>query len=144
MLEIMRDPRMGSFGVLALLISMLLRVGALGALAEPAPVLAALVGAGALSRAPLPVMMRLLSLAREDGVPPRAGQPIGTRAVLAVMLGVLIAGLAIGPVVALVMLLLTAGGVSAIGALSLRLIGGITGSVLGAAQQMSEVLILLG
>ena len=51
MLEIMRDPRMGSFGVLALLISMLLRVGALGALAEPAPVLAALVGAGALSSA---------------------------------------------------------------------------------------------
>lgn len=143
-LEIMRDPRTGSFGALALVLAVLLRVGALAALAEPALVLAASIGAGALSRSPLPVMMRLLPAARQDGLAAGAGRPVGPRAVATVVLGALIAGMALGPVAGIAALLLTAGAASALGALAVRQLGGVTGDVLGAVQQTSEILVLLG
>ena len=142
-LEIMRDPRVGSFGVLALVLAVVLRVGALAALAEPALVLAASIGAGALSRTPLPVLMRLLPPARDDGLAAGAGRPVGPRTVATVVIGVLVAGLALGPLVGAVALLLTAAASAAIGALALRRIGGLTGDVLGAVQQASEILTLL-
>lgn len=143
-LEIMRDPRVGSFGVLALVLAVLLRIGALAALAEPVLVLAASIGAGALSRTPLPVLMRLLPAARQDGLAADVGRPVGPRAVAAVVIGVLLAGLALGPLGGLVALVLTAAAAALIAGLAIRLIGGLTGDVLGAIQQASEILVLLG
>ena len=142
-LEIMRDPRTGSFGVLALVLSVLVRVGAIAALAEPMLVVAALIAAGGLSRAPLPAMMRLLPAARADGLAAGAGQPVGPRAMASVAIGVMVAGLALGPLAGAVALLVTAAAAAGTGALAWRKIGGITGDVLGAAQQTAEAGVLI-
>ena len=56
-LRILRDSRIGSFGAMALMLALLARIGALAALASPALVAAALIAAGAASRAALPVIM---------------------------------------------------------------------------------------
>lgn len=142
-LAIMRDPRLGSFGVLALVLTLLLRVACLAALAEPFLVLAALLAAGALSRAPLPVMMAVLPAARLDGLAATAGRPASGRAVAAVAFAAVLAGLALGPIAGGVALLAAGAAAGSIGALALRRIGGITGDVLGAAQQVAEVAVLL-
>ena len=142
-LAIMHDPRTGTFGALALTLSVLVRTAALGALAEPALVLAALVGAGALSRAPLPAMMRLLPPARAGGLAAGAGQPVGGRAVTAVIVGAVIGGFALGPLAAGVAVLAAGGAAAAVGTLAWRQIGGVTGDVLGAAQQVAEVAVLV-
>ena len=56
-LAIMRDSRIGAFGVIALILSLAIRAGALAALAAPGAVLAALVVAGAGSRAATAAVM---------------------------------------------------------------------------------------
>ena len=72
-LAIMRDPRIGSYGALALVLAVLARAGAMAALAEPAAVAAALVAAGAASRAALPAVMAALPQARPDGLAAKGG-----------------------------------------------------------------------
>ena len=53
-LRIMRDPRIGSFGALALVLGLLARAGALAALAAPGAVAAALIAAAACPAPPWP------------------------------------------------------------------------------------------
>jgi adenosylcobinamide-GDP ribazoletransferase len=76
-LEIMRDSRIGSYGVLALVFSVLLRSAFIGALAEgPTGALpAALIAAHAVSRAGLPAILMLLRPARTGGLGAAAGRP---------------------------------------------------------------------
>ena len=66
-LAIMRDARVGSYGVLALILSVGLRVGAITLMAKPALVVAALIAAGAASRATAVALMVALPHARSDG-----------------------------------------------------------------------------
>ena len=75
-LAIMRDSRHGTFGILALVLSMGLRAAALAALGDPIHVGLALMAAHAASRGELPWLMRLLGPARPRGwaLPP-AGRP---------------------------------------------------------------------
>src|SRR5690349_9302793 len=56
-LEIMRDSRIGTYGVCALILSFMLRAGALAAIADPKLVAFALAAAHAMSRAALPAFM---------------------------------------------------------------------------------------
>src|SRR6204780_1970299 len=56
-LEIMRDSRIGTYGVCALILSILLRVAALVAFANPAPAVWALIAAHGGARATLPLFM---------------------------------------------------------------------------------------
>ncbi|MDD9718206.1 adenosylcobinamide-GDP ribazoletransferase [Dinoroseobacter sp. PD6] len=145
-LEIMRDSRIGAYGVLALGLGLLLRWSCLAALlAETGPVatLAALVAVGAMSRAAMVGVMRALPLARNDGLSHRVGTVPGWAAGLAAAVG-LGTGLAVlGPVAAVV--LGFAGGIAAIlvGRLARSRIGGQTGDILGATQQVAEILGLL-
>ena len=70
-LAIMRDSRIGSFGVLALIFSLALRIGALGALSTAfgtGAAVAAVLGAAALSRALALLPMATLPPARADGL----------------------------------------------------------------------------
>ena len=132
-LAIMRDSRLGSYGVLALLFSVALRWSALTALADPLAVATALVASGALSRAIVPAVNGWLDPARTDGLGAGFGQPPGTRIAMALVLGA-----AALPVIA----------VSIIAALALAWlaqaqIGGHTGDVLGASQQVVEIAVLL-
>lgn len=142
-LRIMRDSALGTFGALALIFALGLRAAALAQLAEFPAVLAALLAAGAASRAALPALMRALPPARGDGLGFHAGRPdsdlvgIGLAAALVIALVLLPFG------AALVALAAAGLGAWAVGALARRQLGGQTGDVLGAAQQTAETLFLL-
>src|SRR5204863_1906899 len=82
-LRIMRDSRQGSFGVVALVLSIALRAAALGTIGEPIHVTLALIAAHAASRGVLPVLMHVLTPARPDGLGASAGRPSRTAANLA-------------------------------------------------------------
>src|SRR5919198_4922235 len=66
-LEIMRDPRIGSFGAAAVALDLLLKSAAVTELLEAGGALAALIAAGALSRAASPVLAALLPYPRVEG-----------------------------------------------------------------------------
>lgn len=136
-LEIMKDSRVGSFGVLALVLVTLARWSALTALLVHGAHWPALVAVGALSRVPMALIMAVLPNARGSGLAHATGRP-GLRAALigAAMGGAiacLFAGWSALPMLAAV------AGVSLWLALSAqRRIGGQTGDILGATQQLAE------
>jgi len=140
-LEIMRDSRIGSYGALALGLSLLLRATLIADIAVPTRVLLALVAAHAASRAMLPLAMALLPSARVEGLSAGAGHVTMATAGVALALGTLAllplgAGAAFAAIVA--------GGVvfAGFGWLCLRKIGGRTGDTLGALQQLTEIAVL--
>lgn len=141
-LEIMRDSRIGSYGVLALALSLALRIAALAALAPLAGLLA-LVAAGAVSRAAMPLAMRLLPPARSDGLGRGAGRPAAATVAVAVLLAAVVALAALPPVAALAALAAALAVTAALVRLAVRRIGGYTGDVLGALQQGVEAAVLL-
>lgn len=142
-LDIMRDSRIGAFGVIALILSLAIRAGALAALAAPGAVLAALVVAGAGSRAATAAVMAWLEPARSDGLAATAGQPSSDRVWTAVALGTAAAVLIFGPGAGVLAALIGGAAAAGVGHLARRQIGGSTGDVLGAVQQVSEGAILL-
>jgi adenosylcobinamide-GDP ribazoletransferase len=142
-LEIMRDSRIGTYGVCALLLSFLLRVGALASLDEPSLVAAALVGAGAAARAGLPAFMALLPAARDDGMSAHAGIPPPASAIAAGLIGVVILIAALGSSAAVVAILCLAAGFGFMAVLCTRQINGQSGDVLGALEQVGEIVVLL-
>jgi adenosylcobinamide-GDP ribazoletransferase len=141
-LAIMTDSRHGSYGVVALVASFLLRVAALAAIAEPGAVFAALVATHAVSRAFLPAVMLWSDPAKTSGQGFQAGKP-ETNAVwatLAIAAVIALVGLGIDAVPAV---LVSATAAGAMVAIARRQIGGYTGDVLGAIQQLSEISMLL-
>jgi adenosylcobinamide-GDP ribazoletransferase len=142
-LDIMRDSRIGTYGVCALIVSFMLRVAALASLEEPALIAAALVAAHAAGRAPLAAFMLVVPPARSDGLSADAGQPPPVSAAVALLLGLvaLLFTLGFGGCVTAVVFLAAAFGLLAW--LSRQQIGGQTGDVLGALEQIGEVVVLL-
>ncbi len=142
-LEIMRDSRIGSYGVAALVMSLALRAAALASFADPWRAAAALVAAHALARGMIPLVMQLMGPARDNGLGHGAGQPSRSDAGTALLLAALIALLVLPlPQAALAV----AGGALAalaVTRLALRHLGGHTGDVLGAVEQAVEVGVLL-
>ena len=142
-LEIMRDSRIGTFGVCALIISLLVRTDAIASLTEPVLVAPALIAAHVGARAVLPFVMLLLPAARSDGLAFAAGVPSGVGVAIAAALGFLALLFCLGLGHALVALLALAIVVALMSWLAMRQIGGQTGDVLGAVEQVSEIVILL-
>jgi adenosylcobinamide-GDP ribazoletransferase len=141
-LEIMRDPRVGSFGVIAIVLALLARVALLAPLAEPAPVAAALIAAAALSRALMPIAMLVMPQARSDGLATRAGRPHPARVAAAPAIAILIVqSLLPPPDAAIAMAAATLAG-AMVAMAATRTLGGITGDVLGAIQQVTEIAFL--
>lgn len=136
-LEIMRDSRIGSYGALAIGFSLILRVGALAAL-TPAQGFWALVALGAASRAVLPWVLHLMPAARTDGLG-RSAAMVGREAALVAGAIGCVALLPLGLKAAILTGAVMAGAAAALGALAMRRIGGQTGDVCGAAQQVAEI-----
>jgi adenosylcobinamide-GDP ribazoletransferase len=142
-LAVMRDSRLGTFGVLAIVLSVLLRTAALARIGDAIHAGLALVAAHAASRAALPVAMRMMAPARTDGLGASAGRPSASLAVAAAAIGVVISLAAFGPTRGAIALAAAGAAVFAAGMLAHRRIGGYTGDVLGAFQQIGEIVMLL-
>ncbi|MFP6730296.1 MAG: adenosylcobinamide-GDP ribazoletransferase [Alphaproteobacteria bacterium] len=141
-LAIMRDHHIGAYGVIAVTLGLLARTAALAELAEPGRVLAALIMAGAASRAVLPLVMLKLSRARSDGLASSAGSPGQRDVAIGGGLALFIAVVAIDFTAALAALIIGALAAAGVAALARRQIGGYTGDILGAVQQAAEIAIL--
>ncbi len=148
-LAIMRDSRLGSYGVLALCLASLLRVFALAALAQTNALagVMALVFAGAASRSAGLLPMNLLAPARADGAGAATTAPslhaLGGMAGKALLIGFLPLLAGVSPVGILLAFLLAYAVCALIARVAQQQISGYTGDVLGAAQQASEIVILV-
>jgi adenosylcobinamide-GDP ribazoletransferase len=142
-LDIMRDSRIGTYGVCALILSFMLRVAALSNLGDPGLVAAALVAAHAAARAPISAFMRVVPTARTDGMSADAGRPPQTSALVAALLGLIAVVMAFGFGAGFVAIVLLCAGFGLMAWLCNRQIGGQTGDVLGALEQIGEIAVLL-
>jgi adenosylcobinamide-GDP ribazoletransferase len=148
-LAIMRDSRLGAYGVLTLCLTSMLRVFALAALLQTSACAgaAALIFTGATSRCAGLLPMGLLSPARADGAGAAAAAPsrraLGAMAGQATLVAVapLLAG--VSPLLVMLAFLLAYGASVYISGVAQRQIGGYTGDVLGASQQASEIVMLI-
>jgi adenosylcobinamide-GDP ribazoletransferase len=141
-LAIMRDSRIGAFGAIGLILFLMLELTAVAELDATAR-WQALVAAPTIARATPPLLARLFRVARPGGHGAAFGGGLARTAApvaLAVALLVAIASLGWAGVVALAAAL--AASVALARFLAARL-GGITGDVLGAAIETSELAVLL-
>lgn len=142
-LEIMKDSRIGTYGMLALLIISLANWSLIGSLLM-AGQWTALIAAGALSRAPMAVLMASMANARQGGLSAGVGRPRLWSALMASGLALLLtyalmqdAAVVAGMAGAVSLAALLVAG------LAQSRIGGQTGDILGAAQQMAFTACLL-
>jgi adenosylcobinamide-GDP ribazoletransferase len=141
-LRIMRDSRIGTYGVIALVLALGAQIAALSAIAESSDVAAALMLCHAASRALLVAMMHLEPPARSDGLAVSAGRPSQVTTLWALGIGGVIALIFAG-IDGIVASAIGAGVAWVIARLARQQIGGITGDVLGTVQQATVVAMLL-
>lgn len=139
--RILKDPRLGTYGVLAITVSLLLRIGVLSSLTGWQG-LVLLPAAHALSRAfAVSAMTNYEPIG--DGLGASYVRALAPRrARLGIFAGVVLAAAAIG-LWALPGAVLAWLGSWLVGSISMRKIGGMNGDVLGAIQQVGEILVLL-
>ncbi len=148
-LAIMKDSRIGSYGALALVLSMLARITALATLVTAgSPTLAALamVATAGASRAAMVWHWRALPAAKPDGVAARVGVPSGRSLRTALATALILALLLLAPFLSLavVAVAIFAGLFSTwlfTDMIRSRL-GGHTGDTIGATQQVFEIVML--
>jgi len=144
-LEIMRDSRIGTFGAAALVLSLYVRVASLALIASKGVGLAAavLISAAALSRTTALIPLAVLPPARQDGAGRTVGKPapgaIAAAAGLGLTLALAPAAAGAEPLRVIGAIAAAAGVACAIVPLARNQIGGQTGDVIGAAQQLSEI-----
>ena len=141
-LEAMRDSRIGAFGVIALVLGLSARIGALAAIGSPELVLLAMVAAGALSRSLIVIAMRMMPNARQDGLGARAGTPDFAEAMVALLIGLAITIAMLFPWAWVLALVFGAIAVVLMALVARRAFGGQTGDVLGAIQIVAEIGVL--
>lgn len=142
-LAIMRDSRIGTFGTLSLIIVVGIKTGIIGAIGWPDQVAPLLIGCAAASRAVLPAMMRLMRPARGDGLAFAAGRPEENQVVMAAVLGGVFALLLLGLGAGLVAIVAGICAAATVAWIAQKRLGGVTGDVLGAAQQVTEAAMML-
>ena len=148
-LDIMKDSRNGTYGVLALVLSTALRIAALAAIASESGIAAAfaLVSASAAARAALVWHWFELPSARPGGTADQAGQPQKEQLNFALASGVPLALVPAFIASGIDGVVLMASLIALSGIFFVRLcrdkIGGHTGDTLGAAAQIAEVSTLI-
>lgn len=136
-LEIMRDSRIGAYGVIALILAFGFRAAGLVSLIDSGGMFTGVLALAAASRAALPAALLLLPPARPDGLGRSAAGTDPVPAGIAGLIGLLCL-LPLGPGMAVTVAIAMALAALAVGWLALRQIGGQTGDVLGAMQQVAE------
>jgi adenosylcobinamide-GDP ribazoletransferase len=141
-LAVMRDPRLGSFGVTTLVVVLVLEVAALSSM-SPVRALTGLVIAGALSRLATLAVIAWIPYVRESGLGSIAFEK--RRRGVDLLVGGVIAALvcAVDPKRALVAAVLVAISTLAVVALARRRLGGATGDICGATAELGQLAALL-
>jgi adenosylcobinamide-GDP ribazoletransferase len=142
-LSIMRDHQIGTYGVLALMLSLAVRATAIALIGEPAAVMAALAAAAAASRLTAVLIMAALPPARRDGMSASVGSPSAGLAAVALGVTFVIAWLLLPFGVTLLLIVSAIVSAVVIGRVALTRLGGQTGDVLGAGSQICECLGLI-
>ena len=142
-LAIMADTQTGTFGVLALVFSVGLRVLALASFSAADSAAAALIAAASASRCAPLVMAWAMKPAKKSGQGALTGQPKEDRLYAGVGLGAALALLFLGPVGGILALLCGALAGLGLAYYAKKTLGGYTGDVMGSAQQVCEIAILL-
>jgi adenosylcobinamide-GDP ribazoletransferase len=140
-LEIMRDSRIGSYGALALILTLAVRGVALAGMAGPERATLALVVSGCLGRAAIVIVLAATKPARPDGMASAlAAMPTGAvLAACAVGIGITLFLPIHDAMLAVVLAAIVAAGMAA---LAVRQVGGHTGDVLGATSVLTECVVL--
>ena len=143
-LEIMKDSRIGAYGVIALALALILRVMALALLASLGvwALVAGVLAAALISRAAMVMVMTLLGPARESGLSASVGQPgMGALGLAWVLAG--IGALGLVGVAAVPAAVLAVAVTFALMRIAKARIRGQTGDILGASQQVAEMAVLV-
>lgn len=141
-LRILKDPLHGSYGVAALCGTIVLRIVALASLG-PAVAFAGAIAAHTLGRGAAVGLMGTVRVATADGLGADYARSLPRRsAVVGVAVSIAIAAVATGWWVA-ALAVAAALSAAAVGWLAVRKIGGVTGDVLGATEQVAECLVLV-
>lgn len=141
-LAIMRDSRIGAFGAIGLILFLFLEIAAIAELPASGRVGVLLV-APAIGRTMPVVLARVFPAARPDGHGARFRGALGrfaAPAVLGMALVIAIGALGVAGLVALAVAALAAVG---LGRFMAARLGGVTGDVLGASVEVSELAVLL-
>ena len=142
-LEIMSDSRIGTYGMLALIIVTGLKAALLAGFPSPGLAAGALFVANVLPRSGLAMMMVILKPAKKSGLGHGAGIPKKEDAIISIIIGALVAVLVFGPGTGIATAAVSALGLGAVGFVAKHQIGGLSGDVLGAAEQIGESFVLL-
>jgi adenosylcobinamide-GDP ribazoletransferase len=148
-LEIMKDSRIGTYGGAALVLSLLLRAAILAELIEASAFSAALivVAVAAVSRVAGLALATFVLPARREGAAFAAGAPspatFGVAVALAGLVALPVMGAEVAPVGLIFACAATAAATLAMMRLAERQIGGQTGDLAGATQQVAEIAFLL-
>ncbi len=146
-LEIMTDSRIGTFGALALILVITLKIAALSSLSDTTTIIIALIAAQTISRTSIVIVQATSTYVRETGIAGPQDQPfkpINTIiATLTALITIAALALILSPTAAL---LATAGAIT--GHILIRLyfqpkLKGHTGDTLGATQQITELAIYI-
>jgi adenosylcobinamide-GDP ribazoletransferase len=141
-LEIMRDSRLGTYGTLALMTAFIAKMGALSALPRTG-VMIDMMATHALARAPLAVLAAAMPYARAQGLATSAGRPDSRTALTACLVGLAIAFLALPATTAMIAAIVAGCAAACFAALAQRQVGGQSGDVLGAVEQVCELAVLV-
>jgi adenosylcobinamide-GDP ribazoletransferase len=148
-LEIMKDSRHGTYGVVAIVLYIVIRIAVLGSIAAVNPLAAGgvMVASQIIARSGALWLSVDLPSAREGGASASAGRIDKRSFAIGVIVAVLLTLILAAPfvtVIGLVLTLLAAAGVASAWAWTCRrLIGGQTGDLIGALQALVEVAVLV-
>jgi adenosylcobinamide-GDP ribazoletransferase len=143
-LRIMRDPRLGSFGAVALILVLALKVSALAALIERHASVVLVMAALTLSRWTVVALGSWLPYARPEGGLGQAATGPGQWTGVLIATGTAVAvSFATAGMSAVVLWVAALAATVAVGATASARIGGVTGDVFGAVVEISETAILV-
>ncbi|MBM08255.1 MAG: adenosylcobinamide-GDP ribazoletransferase [Magnetovibrio sp.] len=141
-LEIMRDPNIGTFGMLTLILLIGLKASILSQLCEEEVAWSSIVVAATLSRSVMTPCMSMIAPARTDGLGYNSGRPTAKNTWKGLILGSTISIVFLGLISSLLIVAVAVAIMALIIWLAHSKLGGYTGDVLGAIQQTAEVSIL--